>query len=104
MPQAEVVAGEKLALHHEVTLAAKIPVRWIAVRYPNGKAELKVYADLKAGETAGRDTLQTLPAATAGQPALLAVPCGHARIVRGQRPGADWRTGKSAGLPRRIRF
>ncbi len=61
---AEVIPGEKLALHHEVTLTAPIAVRWRTVRYPNGKDEIRVYADLKPGETAERDTAQTLPAAT----------------------------------------
>lgn len=65
VPQAEVVAGEKLALHHEVTIAAKSPVRWIAVRYPAGKTELKIYTDLKPGETATRESKQTLPSGTA---------------------------------------
>ena len=65
VPQAEYVAGETLALHHEVTLTSAAPVRWIGVRYPRGKGELKVHADLKAGDTAARDTRQFLPAATA---------------------------------------
>ena len=80
---AEVIPGEKLALHHEVTLTAHTAVRWRTVRYPNGKDEIRVYADLKPGETAERDTAQTLPAATpvsqpywlqhAGTPGLFAV-------------------------------
>ncbi len=62
--QAEVVPGEKLALHHEVTVTASVPVRWLAVKYPAAKSELKVNADLKAGETAARDDARTLPATT----------------------------------------
>lgn len=65
LPQAEVVAGERLSLHHEVTLASSVPVRWLAVRYPASKAELKVHADLKPGETTSRDTQRTLPTSTA---------------------------------------
>ena len=64
LPQAEVVPGEKLALHHEVTLNAAVPVRWLAVRYPSAKAELKIHAELKAGETTVRDNARTLPSAT----------------------------------------
>jgi len=61
LPQAEVVPGEKLVLHHEVSLGAAVPVRWLAVRYPAAKAELKVYTELKAGETAQRDNTRVLP-------------------------------------------
>jgi len=64
LPQAEVVPGEKLDLHHEVTVTAPVPVRWLAVKYPTAKAELKVYADLKAGATVTRDAPRTLPGAT----------------------------------------
>ena len=64
LPQAEVVAGEKLALHHEATVAAATPVRWVAVRYPADKVELKIYRDLKSGETLAKDSSQTLPAST----------------------------------------
>lgn len=65
VPQAEYVAGETLALHHEVTLASSAAVRWIGVRYPRGKGELKIHADLKAGDTAARDARQFLPGNTA---------------------------------------
>jgi LmbE family N-acetylglucosaminyl deacetylase len=65
VPKAEYVAGEPLALHHEVTLTASTPVRWIGVRYPRSKTELKVYTDLKAHETTERDSRQILPANTA---------------------------------------
>jgi LmbE family N-acetylglucosaminyl deacetylase len=64
VPQAEVVAGEKLALHHEATLTAAVPVSWVAVRYPAARTETKIFRDLKAGETAANDSRQTLPAAT----------------------------------------
>ena len=64
VPQAEVVAGEKVPLHHEVTLAAATPVSWVAVRYPGAKTEDKIFRYLKPGETVERDSRQTLPAAT----------------------------------------
>jgi len=64
LPQAEVVPGEKLDLHHEVSLSAAVPVRWLAVKYPAAKAELKVYADLRAGETVARDSTRILPSST----------------------------------------
>lgn len=64
LPQAEVIPGEKLSLQHEVTLSANLPVRWVAVRYPSAKAELKVHADLKSGETAQRNNDRVLPSST----------------------------------------
>jgi len=64
LTQAEAVPGEQLALRHEVSLDAPVPVRWISVRYPARKGDLKVYADLKPGVPAMRETQQTLPAAT----------------------------------------
>ena len=83
VPQAEYVAGEALALHHEVTYNASLPVRWISVRYPRGKGELKVHADLPRGATTARDARQFLATATpvsqpywvrrAGSPGLFAV-------------------------------
>jgi LmbE family N-acetylglucosaminyl deacetylase len=64
VPQAEVMAGDTLALHHEVTFASSTPVRWVAVRYPAGKGELKVNTGLRSGGTTVRNTTQTLPAGT----------------------------------------
>ncbi len=64
LPQAEVVPGEKLTLHHEVTLTASVPVRWLAVKYPAAKTELKINRDLQVGAAASHDSKQTLPATT----------------------------------------
>ncbi len=65
VPQAEVVAGETLHLHHTVTrLAGAVPVRWVAVRYPAIKAELPVGADVSANQSVSRDATEPLPAAT----------------------------------------
>ncbi len=59
--QAEVVPGEELQLHHEVTLTAAVPVQWVAVKYPTTQAELIVNAGLQAGVPTRRNTSQILP-------------------------------------------
>lgn len=63
VPQAEVVAGERLALHHEVTATAPT-VSWLAVRYPAARTETKIFTNLQPGETAVNEGKQNLPAAT----------------------------------------
>jgi LmbE family N-acetylglucosaminyl deacetylase len=63
VPRAEVVPGEVLALRHVATVAANVPVRWLAVHYPlTGQTATKPI-DLRAGQPATRDEKQTLPAA-----------------------------------------
>ena len=52
VPQAEVVAGEKLALHHIVSVTGSVPVRWVSVDYPRvpldfASEKLKVSKSLK---------------------------------------------------------
>ena len=64
VPQAEVVPGEELKLHHTVAVRSDIPVRWVAVRYPSIKRELNKPIDLRVNEVTTRDSDQTLPAAT----------------------------------------
>lgn len=65
IPQAEVTPGETLALAHRTTLRAKgVPVRWVAIRYPTLKTDVKVDAVLKVGETQVRDSTPTLPVQT----------------------------------------
>jgi len=64
LPQAEVVPGEKLSLTHEVSLSSSVPVRWISVRYPALKSDLKVRADLVANQPASRSSTKTLPLTT----------------------------------------
>ncbi len=64
VPQAEVVAGEKLPLHHEVTLATATRVSWVALRYPANKTDEKIFRELKTGETASRDSAQSLAVTT----------------------------------------
>jgi LmbE family N-acetylglucosaminyl deacetylase len=64
IPQAEFVPGEKIPLHHTVSVQADVPVRWVATRYPSIKGELKKAIDLHAGQASSRDSEQTLPANT----------------------------------------
>jgi LmbE family N-acetylglucosaminyl deacetylase len=64
VPQAEVVPGEELKLHHTVAVRSDIPVRWVAVRYPSIKRELNKPIDLRVNEVTTRDSDQTLPANT----------------------------------------
>jgi len=64
VPNAEVVPGEQIPLHHEVQLSASTPVRWVAVRYPSTQGDLKVRTFLKPGEVTVRETQQVLPVAT----------------------------------------
>lgn len=59
--QAEFVPGESLPLHHIATLHADIPVTWVATRYLSTQSELKKTSALRSGETAVRDSQQTLP-------------------------------------------
>ena len=50
IPQAEVVPGEELQLHHTATVHADVPVRWMATRYPStAKRAKKAGARLHAG-------------------------------------------------------
>jgi hypothetical protein len=65
VPSAEVVPGEVLDLRHAVTIAASVPVRWMATRYPlTGKAAEQPI-ELRPGQKATRGESQTLPAGTA---------------------------------------
>jgi LmbE family N-acetylglucosaminyl deacetylase len=64
IPQAEYVPGEKIPLHHTVTVQADVPVRWIATRYPSIKGETKNAIELRPGQTSSRDAEQTLPTDT----------------------------------------
>lgn len=65
LPDAEVVPGEPMHLRQSATLAADVPVRWVAVRFPSIGRETRVDADLHAGQPAVRETVETLPAGTA---------------------------------------
>jgi len=64
VPEAEVIPGEKLSLAHEVNLSSSFPVRWISVRYPTLKTDLKVRTDLVANQSASRNSEKILPLST----------------------------------------
>jgi LmbE family N-acetylglucosaminyl deacetylase len=64
VPQAEVVPGEAMKLHHVVTESSSVPVKWTAVRYPSVKQDLAETIALKPGQASARDTSPTLPTGT----------------------------------------
>jgi len=64
IPQAEVVPGELLQLHHRASVHADVPVRWVGVRYPAIKREATSPIALSPNQPASRDSAQTLPAGT----------------------------------------
>lgn len=64
IPQAEVVPGETLQLHHVASIRADIPVKWIATRYPSIKSEVSKAIELSSKEPASRDSRKILPADT----------------------------------------
>jgi LmbE family N-acetylglucosaminyl deacetylase len=64
IPQADVVPGEPLKMRHTAMVRSAVPVRWLAVRYPAIKGEVKKIIDLRANEASTRDSTQTLPANT----------------------------------------
>ena len=66
IPQAEVVAGETIHLHHTVTVKSDVPVRWLSVRYPTLHDDSRAVADvnLTPDVPATRDEPVVLPAGT----------------------------------------
>lgn len=61
IPNFSVVPGESLHLHHSATMRANIPIRWIAVEYPNlHKVETKDLSLKVTGPTAW-DSVEILP-------------------------------------------
>jgi hypothetical protein len=61
IPSAEVVPGETLKLHHVATIRSTVPVRWTAVRYPSIGKDASEAIALQSGQSATRDSTQTLP-------------------------------------------
>jgi LmbE family N-acetylglucosaminyl deacetylase len=59
--QAEVVPGEKMNLHHSVVLHSSIPVRWVAVRYPEVKQTIDQGIELLPNQFSASDSSPTLP-------------------------------------------
>ncbi len=64
LPQAEVVPGEALRLDLAVTIAAKVPARWVAVRYPALRTEVDTGVALTAGQKVERHVAPVLPTGT----------------------------------------
>jgi LmbE family N-acetylglucosaminyl deacetylase len=62
--QAEFVPGEKIPLHHTVSVQADVPVRWVAARYSSVKMRPQQVINLQPGQPASRDSEETLPANT----------------------------------------
>ena len=66
VPQAEVVPGETIKLHQQVTLHSGVPVKWVDVRFPSiDKSEVRDLT-IASGEdhAATSDSTVTLPATT----------------------------------------
>ncbi len=63
-PQAEVIPGEALKLHHTATVRSTVPVRWVATRYPGTDAQSEAPVDLKPDEPSTKDSSSTLPTGT----------------------------------------
>ena len=63
-PSANVVPGAKLPLQHTATMRASTPVRWLAVRYPASGSQIRQSIALTPGNSATRETTQTLPVDT----------------------------------------
>jgi LmbE family N-acetylglucosaminyl deacetylase len=68
IPQAEVVPGEQMKLHHSVSVRSTIPIRWLGVIYPANEGELtyknNINIELHTNQTAVWDSVQRLPANT----------------------------------------
>jgi hypothetical protein len=62
MPQAEIVPGEFLKLHHTAIVHSEVPVRWIGIRYPGIGKKISVETNLISDQIASRDETIQLPA------------------------------------------
>jgi LmbE family N-acetylglucosaminyl deacetylase len=75
IPQAEIVPGEALHLHHTAAMTSNVAVKWTAVRYPATSAQVAVAIELQTIATATRDGDQVLPTNTSvSQPYWLREP------------------------------
>jgi LmbE family N-acetylglucosaminyl deacetylase len=63
VPQAEVVPGEALTLHHAAMVGSNVPVRWEAVVYPGNRRE-KIGVDLHANQPVVQESTLPLPPGT----------------------------------------
>lgn len=64
VPQAEFVPGEVLQMRHTASIQSKVPVRWLAVRYPGLGQEVKKALELSPDQPAIREATETLPPQT----------------------------------------
>jgi LmbE family N-acetylglucosaminyl deacetylase len=64
MPDAEVVPGEAMKLHHTATVWSAVSVRWRAVRYPASGREAGRPLELPANQPMAQDVTETLPEGT----------------------------------------
>jgi LmbE family N-acetylglucosaminyl deacetylase len=64
IPQFSVVPGEAMKLHHSASIRSSVPVRWIAVRYPEIKKDISKDILLHSNETSSWDSVETLPTTT----------------------------------------
>jgi LmbE family N-acetylglucosaminyl deacetylase len=61
VPQAEIVPGETLKMHHMASVRADVPVQWLAVRYPSISQELKKTIELRPNQPVVREASETVP-------------------------------------------
>jgi len=64
IPQAEVVPGEVLRMHHSVLVGSNVPVLWLGVRYPVIGAGPTNLTELRPGQPVTLDSVESLPAST----------------------------------------
>jgi LmbE family N-acetylglucosaminyl deacetylase len=75
VPNAEVVPGESVELHHRASVESTEPVRWVSVRYPLTGNEIPTGVDLVPNSTVSNDSTVQLPTDTLlSQPYWLRTP------------------------------
>jgi LmbE family N-acetylglucosaminyl deacetylase len=62
--QAEVVPGEMMKLHHSAVIHSRIPVHWVAVRYPKIENQIDQGIELTADQSSSADSTPKLPVDT----------------------------------------
>jgi len=62
--RSEAVPGETLKMRHTAVVRSRIPVRWMAVRYPSVQRAVTKVLELRANRPVRRDATQILPATT----------------------------------------
>ena len=62
--QAQVVPGEVMNLHHSVVVHSSVPVRWIAIDYPEIKHQIDQEIELHTNQSRSLDSAQRLPVDT----------------------------------------